>query len=284
VATIREVIQEARRRLTRAAPDAPGREARLLLGSLVGLSEASLIARDGEPVPEDVLRRFESLLERRERGEPVAYLIGRREFFGRDLAVDARVLIPRPETEALVEIALALPLPNNAQVLDIGTGSGAIALTLAAERPGWRVVATDISLAALACARGNRARLGLAERVALAQVELARALDLGRFDLVVSNPPYVDPGDKALLATDVRSYEPHIALFASESGLATIAALLGAARDLAPGATLAFEIGFGQLDDIAALAAARPWLALVEVRNDAAGIPRDVVFNRTSAG
>jgi release factor glutamine methyltransferase len=283
VGTIRDEIAEARRRLREAAAEAPGREARLLLGSLLGWSEAALLARDDEPLPGELSARFRELVARREHGEPVAYLLGRREFYGRDFAVDARVLIPRPETEELVAIALALPLPDAARALDLGTGSGAIALTLAAERPTWRLVATDLSLGALACARRNRARLGLDDRVELAAADLAGALRVETFDLVVSNPPYVDPDDEALVAAHVRIYEPSLALFAGDRGFARIEGLLDGARALRAGAFLAFEIGFGQLDRALALAAARPWLELVEVRDDAARIPRDVVFKSTGA-
>jgi release factor glutamine methyltransferase len=283
VATVRDEIAAARRRLREAAAEAPGREARLLLGALLGRSEAALLAHDDEPLSEELAGQLSELVARRERGEPVAYLLGRREFFGRDFAVDSRVLIPRPETEDLVAIALALPLPDAARVLDIGTGSGAIALTLAAERPAWRVVATDLSLGALGCARRNRARLGLDGRVGFAAVDLGAALRLESFDFVVSNPPYVDFDDEALVAAHVRTYEPHLALFAGERGFARIADLLEGARALRAGAFLAFEIGFGQRDETLALAAALPWLELVEVRDDAAGIPRDVVFKRTGA-
>lgn len=281
--TIRDLAEEGRRRLRGAVSDSPGREARLLLGHLLDLGEAALMTREEQEIDAAIAARFFELVDRRGRGEPAAYLRGRREFFGRDFAVDDRVLIPRPETEGLVELALALDLPRSARVLDVGTGSGVIALTLAAERPAWTLVGTDLSLSALACARGNRARLGLDPRVALAQMDLASALALERFDLVVSNPPYVDPAEPALLAADVRSYEPHLALFAERQGLARIEELLDAARALTPGAALAFEFGFGQRDAVLELAARRSWLVLVEVRDDTAGIPRDMVFRRAPA-
>ena len=284
MATIRELKAEGRRRLAGAATASAGREAGLLLGAILGLGEAELLARDERAVSANDRERFLALIDRRGRGEPVAYLLGRKEFFGRELRIDPRVLIPRPETEELVELVLALPLPADAHVLDIGAGSGAIALTLAAERPAWSVVATDLSLAALACARGNRARLAVQERVSLVHCNLAKALRLDHFALLVSNPPYVDPNDGALVSTDVRSYEPHLALFAERRGLAVIEGLLDTARGLATGAYVAFEFGFGQLDGLLELAARRPWIELVEVRADAAGIPRDVVFKRGNAG
>ncbi|MEO8197047.1 MAG: peptide chain release factor N(5)-glutamine methyltransferase [Thermoanaerobaculia bacterium] len=277
-----EQVALGRRTLAAAGIASPGREAALLLGSLLGLSEVQIRARDDEPVAEPLAARYAALLERRAAGEPMAYLLGRREFYGRNFAVDERVLIPRPETELLVEIALAAALPATASVLDIGTGSGCIALTLAAERPRWKVRATDLSLAALACARTNARRLALADRVDFVAADLAGALALDRFDLVVANPPYIDPWEPALVALDVRTYEPRLALFAPEQGLAVLARLFDLAEGLHPAALLACEIGYGQLDAVLALAGERRRLELVEIRGDLAGIARDVVFRRAS--
>ncbi len=271
-----------RRALAAAGIASPGREAALLLGALLDLSEVQIRARDDQPVAEAVAARYAALLARRAAGEPMAYLLGRREFFGREFAVDERVLIPRPETELLVEIALAADLPETAAVLDIGTGSGCLALTLAAERPHWRVLATDLSLAALACARTNAQRLGLGGRVEFVAADLATPLALAAFDLVVANPPYIDPLEPALAALDVRTYEPHLALFAAERGLAVLARLFGLAEGLHEDALLACEIGFGQLDAVLDLAGECPGLELVEIRSDLAGIARDVVFRRAS--
>lgn len=278
----REQIAAGRQVLAAAGIASPGREAARLLGSLLGLSEVQMRARDDEPVAAATAARFAALLERRAAGEPMAYLLGHREFFGREYAVDGRVLIPRPETELLVEIALAAPLPAAATVLDIGTGSGCIALTLAAERPRWRVVATDLSLGALACAGQNARRLGLAGRVEFVANDLAAAIALDSVDLVVANPPYIDPQEPALVALDVRTYEPHLALFADDRGLAVLARLFDLAEGLHEGALLACEIGYGQLDAVLALAGERQRLELVEVRSDIAGIARDVVFRRAS--
>jgi release factor glutamine methyltransferase len=282
VTNLRQLVAHGRRTLAAAAIAAPGREASLLLGSLLGLSEVQVRARDDQPVEDPLPARFHALVERRASGEPMAYLLGRREFYGRTFVIDERVLIPRPETELLVEIALAARLPEEATVLDIGTGSGCIALTLAAERPRWRVLATDLSPGALACARENARRLGLAHRVTLVAADLAEPIALERLDLVVSNPPYVDPGDPALVALDVRTHEPHLALFAGDQGLAILARLFDLAEGLHEGALLACEIGYGQLDAVLAQAGRRRWLELVEVRADLAGIARDVVFRRTA--
>lgn len=207
VATVRELQGEGRRRLAGRVDSFPGRESSRLLAHLLGLSEGSLPAFDDREVEPETERRFLDLVDRRAAGEPAAYLTGGREFFGRRFQVDRRVLVPRPETEHLIEIALGLPVPARARVLDVGTGSGAIAVTLAAERPEWRVVGADLSLAALAVARGNgRALLGGASPPWVA-ADLVSAIDLSSFDLVVSNPPYVDPEDGAL-DPDVRAHEP----------------------------------------------------------------------------
>ncbi len=282
MSNLRECITVARRGLAEAGIASPGREAALLLGSILGLSEVEILARDDQPVAAADAARFAALVARRAAGEPAAYLLGRRDFFGRAFAVDERVLIPRPETELMVEIALAAPLPAAARVIDVGTGSGCIALTLAAERPRWRVLASDLSLGALACARANAAHLGLAHRVTFVAADLAAPIALSTVDLVVSNPPYVDPQEEALVALDVRTHEPHLALFAAERGLATVKRLFDLAAGLHRDAMLACEIGYGQLDAVLALARERPWLELVEVRADLAGIARDVVFSRAS--
>ncbi|HRC84148.1 MAG TPA: peptide chain release factor N(5)-glutamine methyltransferase [Thermoanaerobaculia bacterium] len=278
-AEVGQLLDRARARL-REAPHQPSpREALLLLGHVLGCSEAQVLARSREPLECEPRERFESLLERRLAGEPMAYLKGRREFYGREFGVDSRTLIPRPETEHLVEAALALPLPAAPRILDLGTGSGILAITLAAELPQARVVAVDLSLDALAVARANARMLGPG-RVALAATDLASALELGAFDLVVSNPPYVALEEAVGLSPEVRDYEPGLALFATEGGLAIHRRLLERAAGLRPGAFLAFEIGDGQLEGVLALAEPQP-VELVEARKDYASKPRVVVLKRT---
>jgi release factor glutamine methyltransferase len=273
-----ELLREGRRRLG-ATAFAPPREATLLLAAVLGLSEAQVMARDDEPVPPAAAARFAALLARRLRGEPVAYLLGGREFYGRRFAVDQRVLIPRPETEHVVEAALALRLPPAPRILDVGTGSGCLAVTLALELPGAAVVAADLSPGALAVAAANARRHGAGGRVALVASDLTAALDLARFDLVVSNPPYVDPGEAPDLSPEVCHFEPHLALFSPGSGTATLARLFRECARLRPGVPLVVEIGSGQLDAAYRHAAAAD-LEIVAVRRDYAGIPRVLVLRR----
>lgn len=274
-----ELLEEGRRRL-RALPFAPApREAALLLGELLGWSEARVLARTDESVEPSLAEAFRAWLGRRERGEPVAYLFGRREFYGREFAVDDRVLVPRPETEHLIEIALALGLPAAPKIADVGTGSGAIAVTLAAELPGARIVATDLSLGALAVARKNARRHGVDGRIVFLSTDLLAGVDLAGIDLLVSNPPYVDPAAAGEMSPEVRDFEPHLALFAEDGGRRAIARLLAASRELRPGTPVLFEIGYDQAAYLAE-EAARQGLGEVEIRNDYAGLPRNALLRR----
>ena len=214
-------------------------------------------------------------MQRRAEGEPFAYLVGEREFYGRSFRVDPRVLIPRPETELLVESVLELEPESGALVVDVGTGSGCVALTLALERPDLRVVGTDLSLAALAVARENRARFGLERRVPLVCCDLFGALAAAAISMVASNPPYV--GRDEPLPPEVIEYEPAMALFPmtpENDATALYAALLGERSDLREGARACLEIGFGQSDEIARLAG--PQWRVTRIRPDLAGIPRVV--------
>ena len=278
--TLDQLLAEARPRLAATAFGAPPREAALLLGKLLGFSEAQVLAHGEREVPEEAAERFRSLLERRLTGEPVAYLLGERELYGRTFAVDSRVLIPRPETEHVVEEALAAPLPERPWILDVGTGSGILAVTLALEIPGARTVGTDVSPGALAVASGNARRHGVADRARFLGADLAHGLDLSRFDLVVSNPPYVDAADAPSLSPEVVGFEPAVALFAPGSGdsvLARLFALLGSG--LRPGIRAIVEIGFGQVE-AARRHAEASGLHFAGSRPDYAGIPRVVVLER----
>ncbi|HYH46168.1 MAG TPA: peptide chain release factor N(5)-glutamine methyltransferase [Thermoanaerobaculia bacterium] len=278
--TIAQLLAEARPRLAATPFAAPPREAALVLGQLLGLSEARILAHGEREVPEETAELFRSLLERRLTGEPVAYLLGEREFYGRPFAVDPRVLIPRPETEHIVEEALAIALPARPWILDVGTGSGILPITLALEIPGARTVGTDISPGALAVASGNARRYGVGDRAFFLGADLAHGLDLSRFDLVVSNPPYIDAGEALSLSPEVVGFEPHVALFAPGSGdsvLARLFALLGSG--LRSGIRAIVEIGFGQIE-AARRHAEASGLHFAGARRDYAGIPRVVVLER----
>lgn len=280
MSTIDQLLAEARPRLAATSFGAPAREAALLLGWVLDLSEARLLAYGEREVPPDQEDRFRSLLERRLTGEPVAYLLGEREFYGRSFHVDPRVLIPRPETEHLIEAALSVPLPERPWILDVGTGSGILPVTLALEIPGARVVGTDISPGALAVTDGNARRLGVRNRVFPVGADLAQGLDLARFDLVVSNPPYIDPGDAPELSPEVCNFEPHVALFAPGTGDSLYERLFAVAgTGLRQGVHLIVEIGFGQLEAIRGHAEASG-LHIAGIRHDYAGIPRVVVLQR----
>jgi release factor glutamine methyltransferase len=217
------------------------REARLLLAAATGFSEASVLAHPERELPAEAEARFRELAARRVRGEPVAYLLGEKEFYGLALAVNPAVLIPRPETELLVERALAR---GPASVLDLGTGSGAIALAIKRHLPAARVVAVERSAAALAVARRNALKLGL-------EVDFRHGLWFApvageRFDLVVSNPPYVAMGDAHLQQGDLR-FEPQSALVAGPEGLDALREIVrGAPSHLNPGGWLLVEHGLGQ--------------------------------------
>ena len=255
----------------------PRREAALLLGEVLGLEEAQLYARSDEDVPEPAALSYADLIRRRVARVPMAYLLGRREFYGRSFGVDPRVLIPRPETEHLVDAALRCTGAGT-RVLDLGTGSGCIAITVALERPEASVVATDLSLGALAVAAANCRRHGVDGRVRLVSVDLLSALGRRSFDVVVSNPPYIDTGEWDSLMPEVRDHEPPEALFAGD-GLDFYRRLLAAGDRFAAGQQLLVEIGKGQLDGVVELAEGGGF-AVEAVVADLAGIPRVVHLRR----
>lgn len=257
--TARELLAEARRRLAEA-PFAPsGREALLLLSRVLGWSEAQLLARTEASMAPEKEARFRSLLERRLAGEPVAYLLGEKEFYGRLFTVDRRVLIPRPETEHLVEAVLAQPLPLHPRILDLGTGSGCLAVTLALELPAARLSAVDSSVGALAVAGANCRRHGVAPRVCLAAGLWGDALTTGAFDLLVCNPPYIDAATAGELSLEILDHEPPEALFADHGGMASYEELLAGLGSARPGTPLLLEIGAGQLTRLEELATRLGW-------------------------
>ena len=216
----------------------------------------------------------------------MAYLYGGQEFYGRMFEVTSAVLIPRPETEIIVEAALQRFPDDRAavQIADVGTGSGCLAVTLATERTAARVLATDISSAGFLVAQQNASRYGVEDRIVFAFGDLLAEgpeTTLSLFDLIVSNPPYVPDGDRATLQPEVRDYEPAKALFAGPDGLDVIRRLIpAAATGLKPGGSLIFEIGVGQDAAVSQLISATPGLRMVGLRNDLQGIPRTVVVER----
>lgn len=250
-------------------------DAQVLLSHAVGRDRAWLAAHPTDTLAGAEVDRFFALAKRRRAGEPVAYLTGRREFWGLDLVVTSAVLIPRPETETLVEAALArLPADRPLRVLELGTGSGAIALALARERPQARVLATDASPAALVVARHNAARLGTAN-VRFARSDWYAQLPGGAapFDAIVGNPPYVASGDRHLAEGDLR-FEPASALRAGTDGLSALRIVVGGAPAcLVPSGWLLVEHGHDQADALRALLQAAGFEALASLR-DLAGTPR----------
>lgn len=267
-------VREAAARLAeRGAPEQnPALDAEVLARHVLGWDRARWVADSRDTPPPEFDRRFEALIDRRLTGEPVAYLTGTREFRGLDFVVTPAVLIPRPETELLVDEALKrLPVESSgSSVADVGTGSGAVAVALAVERPSLRVIATDISERALDVARRNAARHGVAGRI---DFRLSPVLEgVGHVDLVVSNPPYVPLGDAPGLMTDVRDFEPHAALFSGRDGLDVIRALLADVARREPSPPLLFEFGGNEPAVRDAIAAAG--LRTVEIVKDLAGLPR----------
>ncbi len=234
--------------------ESPRLDAEVLLAHCLATSRTQLFIDMQKPLAGPELARFREMVRRRRNREPVAYLRGEREFFGRNFRVDARVLVPRPDTEALVEVALARTahISLSMRALDLCTGSGCVAITLGRERPTARVVATDTSADALAVARENALRLG-AYNVAFGQADLFEGIE-GEFDVITANPPYIPSAEVATLAPDVALHEPRLALDGGSDGLVLVRRILeGAARRLAPGGTLAMEIGAGQADEVAQL-------------------------------
>ncbi len=231
-------------------------DTRALLAHQLGVTRERLIAQPELRVAAADVQAFAQLVQRCQRGEPVAYVLGEREFYGRMFEVSPAVLIPRPETELLVEVALSAGLNDGAHVLDLGTGSGCIALTLSLERPSWHVTATEVSYDALEVARANAAKLGV-DNVEFHKGSWFAALSNQRFDLIVCNPPYVAAGDSHLQAL---RFEPQVALVAGGNGLACLQQIIASApRHLLPGCMLALEHSYEQGEAVRALFNTGAW-------------------------
>ncbi len=270
---IHALIGEGAARLARVADD-PRHEAAILLAAALGVSRSHLAAFPAERILDcDATDRYEAYVTRRALGEPVAYVLGEKEFWSLPLAVAPGVLIPRPETELVVERALAhLPEGAEADVLDLATGSGAIALAVASERPGCRVTATDVSKDAIAVASGNARRLGL-DRVEFRIGHWYTPVQGMSFDLIASNPPYIAEGDPRV-EKSVQRFEPHAALYAGPTGLEAFAEIIaGAERHLRPGGWMLLEHGDTQGAAVRGLLAGAGFEA-VRTYRDLAGLER----------
>jgi release factor glutamine methyltransferase len=284
VLSIGDTRRELARRLRARGIDTPDLDARLLVGHALGLDHAGLARASKRALADGEIAHIEALLARRLAREPVARIIGVKEFWGLPLRLAPSVLVPRPETETVVEQALASIAQDGSReralrIADLGTGSGAIMLALLAELPNAFAIGTDRDPAALTVARGNEVRIGLVARTAFVACDFGQALGSG-FDLLVTNPPYVKSGDIAALDPEVRDYDPRGALDGGPDGLAAYRAIaLDARRLLNPNAPLVAEIGAGQGDAVVALFAAHG-LGRIAVAPDLAGIPRAVCARR----
>jgi release factor glutamine methyltransferase len=236
--------------------DSPRLDAELIVGHVLGMSRTDIIRDGGRPLEKDELDALRGLVKRRRAREPMAYIRGSREFYGRDFKVNAHVLVPRPDTEILVEVTLRRThaLSLSARGLDLCTGSGCVAVTLARERPLFSMFASDISEDALRVARDNAQRLG-AYRIAFVKADLFDGHAWPhRFDFITANPPYIPSAEIASLMPDVRDFEPRLALDGGEDGLAFYRRIVAQAPShLRPRGVLAFEVGAGEAQDVAAL-------------------------------
>jgi release factor glutamine methyltransferase len=277
-------IDAARRalaaRLQSAGIDSAELDARELIGHALGLDLTGMISAANRALTSDESDRLEALVKRRLTGEPVARIVGHKEFWGLSLSLSPATLVPRPDTETVVELALQMlreRVANRApRIADLGTGTGAILLALLSELPEATGVGTDISGEAVETATANAFSLGLAARASFIRCDYASALT-GPFDLIVSNPPYISSGDIAGLSVEVRDHDPWAALDGGPDGLAAYRALIPqAARVLAPGAALVVEAGQGQVAQIDALMTAAGLVPHRAPKADLAGIPRAV--------
>jgi release factor glutamine methyltransferase len=282
--TIADALREAAEALRTSGVAEARREAGSLLSHATARDRTFLITHADERLMAEQLRSFRSLVERRAAGEPLQYIKGSQEFYGLDFEVNADVLIPRPETELLVETALELLKGARSPLLcDVGTGSGCIAVALTHARTDARTYALDVSPAALHVAARNAARNGVAERVTFLVSDCFDAFaseehEGVRFDLIASNPPYIAEDDLEGLQREVREHEPRVALTPGGDGLSVIRRLVSESpRHLKPGGHLVMEIGFDQHECIAALIVPRVW-TLLDIRRDLQGIPRTVAL------
>jgi release factor glutamine methyltransferase len=283
--TIHDLVQGARDRFMHAGISAnlATLDAEVLARQVLGWDRAKFLADRNEKASSVFLLQYEPLVARRERREPVSYILGMREFWGLPFEVGPDVLIPRQETEFIVEETLALVGKDSHPVIvDVGTGSGCIGISLAREIPGARVIASDVSKHALEVARRNAARHNVADRITFVETSFLDGIEEG-VDIIVSNPPYVPSVSKPGLTPEVRDYEPSVALFGGADGLDGLRSVLeGAVAKLALGGHLVMEFGCGQDDGVTDLVRGVDGLDVVKIRHDLQDIPRTVVCRRTS--
>ena len=255
--------------------------ARLLAEHVLGWTRERLLIDAWDSEPAGFATEFDALVARRAAREPLPYIVGHREFWQLDFEVTPAVLIPRHETELIVEAAIALVPPQTpATIADLCTGCGCVAVAIARERPAARVIATDVSETALAVARRNAVRLGVGDRVDIRHGDLVDPIDV-TCDLIVANPPYVVAGARPALQPEVRDHEPHVALFGGEDGLRLLARLVrDAPARIRSGGALVFEFGYGQDEEIEQLLSESPDLTLVDIKRDLQGIARTAVARR----
>jgi len=295
---LRQSLSAAVERLTSANVPSPRLNAELLIMFTLGCDRAYLYAHPERDLTSDETQRYDEALARRATGVPAQYITGHQEFWGLDLIVSSAVLIPRPETEHLVEAVLELAsdaeklnqdqeqrtgvsAPHELRLVDVGTGSGAIALALATELPLVEIHATDISAVALEVARANAARIDLTSRIEFHQADLLSGFAAASFDIVVSNPPYVGDSEEESVQLEVRKFEPRNAVFAGPTGLEVIERLIPQALAvLRPGGWLVFEISGTIADRVRGLLSNRDWDG-VAIRNDLQGIARVATARKT---
>ena len=282
--TIHSQVSAARQRLRDAGitPTESDLDARLLAQHVLGWSTERFLIDAREPVPDGFAPHYDALVARRATREPLAYIVGIREFWGLELEVNADVLIPRPATELIVEAIQEL-FPDRSvplSIADVCTGCGCVAVAIAHERPSATVSGTDISRPALAVARRNAARHGVADRVTFTHGDLLAGIS-GTFDAIVANPPYVIDRARPALQPEVRDHEPSVALFGGIDGLTLVTRLVAAAPGrLRPGGYLIFEFGLGQDVEVEDLLDASPELTLAGMRRDLQGIARTAIARR----
>ena len=281
--TIHDLVRGARDRFVSAGISAnlATLDAEVLARQVLGWDRARFLTDRDERATSVFLLNYEPLVARRERREPVSYILGTREFWGLAIEVGPDVLIPRPETELIVDETLALVGRDSSPiVMDVGTGSGCIAIALAREIPRARVIATDVSRYALEVARRNAVQHGVADRIRFVETSFLDGIN-GVADVIVSNPPYVPLVSEPGLTPEVRDYEPRVAVFAGEDGLEGLRSVIDSAiARLAPGGWLVMEFGYGQDSCVASLVNEVAGLDLIKIRHDLQEIPRTAVCRK----